>query len=303
MKKLSIIIVTYNSGKDIYDCIDAIRKHADIESEALELIVVDNNSPQCEQMFANITERYGNSISLVRNTRNGGYGQGNNIGIRMAQAPYVMIMNPDVRLIHPMIRKALLYMDKHPHTGIYGMQQMMGNGTKSLNSFNCTHCMNGYLRIVLTAIANRTGWFWPSCMYVSGSCFIIRKKEFETAGLFDETIFMYGEEDDIFMRMKAQGMTTYFDRHVRYAHLTDNRPLDIETEKKVMESVIRINEKHGWSAYRTLKNAIRETNMLLWRGRISKALGRDHGNTRFWLQWRTYLRQRIKDIILQGLSQ
>ena len=162
--------------------------------------------------------------------------------------------------------------------------------------------MNGYLRIVLTALANRTGWFWPSCMYVSGSCFIIRKKEFETAGLFDETIFMYGEEDDIFMRMKNLGMKTFFDRHSRYAHLTDNRPLNFETEKKVIESVIKINEKHGWSADRTLKNAIRETNMLLWRERISKALGKDHGTTEFWQQWRNYLRQRRKDVYSQGLS-
>lgn len=302
MKKLSIIIVTYNSEKDIYDCIDAIRKHADIECEELELIVVDNNSPQCEQMFATITQRYGNIITLVKNTCNGGYGQGNNIGIRMAQAPYLMIMNPDVRLTHPMMKKVLAYMDSHPQTGIYGMKQLLGNGSMSLNSFNCTHHMNGYLRIVLTAIANRTGWFWPSCMYVSGSCFIIRKKEFETAGLFDETIFMYGEEDDIFMRMKNLGMKTFFDHHSRYAHLTDNRPLNFETEKKVIESVIKINEKHGWSADRTLKNAIRETNMLLWRERISKALGKDHGTTEFWQQWRNYLRQRRKDVYSQELS-
>lgn len=295
MKRLSIIIVTYNSEKDIYDCIGAIRKHADIPREELEVIVVDNDSQQCDNMFATITKRYGDSIILTRNTCNGGYGQGNNIGIRMAQSPYIMIMNPDVRLTQPIMKRALQYMDSHPDTGIYGMQQVMGNGTLSLNSHNCTHRLNGYLRIMLTAIANRTGWFLPSCMYINGSCFIIRKREFETAGLFDESIFMYGEEDDIFMRMKAIGMKTVFDRHSHYAHLTDERPLSMATEKKVIESVIKVNAKNGWSPKRTLTNAIRETNMLLWRENLREMIGRGKGNAAFWQEWREYLRQRRRE--------
>ena len=35
MKRLSIIIVTYNSEKDIYDCINSIRQWTDIPTEAL----------------------------------------------------------------------------------------------------------------------------------------------------------------------------------------------------------------------------------------------------------------------------
>ena len=44
MKRLSIIIVTYNSEKDIYDCLDSIKQYSDINAEELEIIVVDNNS-------------------------------------------------------------------------------------------------------------------------------------------------------------------------------------------------------------------------------------------------------------------
>ena len=44
MKRLSIVIVTYNSEKDIFDCVKSIQKYADIPLSEIELIVVDINS-------------------------------------------------------------------------------------------------------------------------------------------------------------------------------------------------------------------------------------------------------------------
>lgn len=82
MKKVSIIIVTYNSEKDIYDCVSAIKKHADIPLCEIELIIVDNNSKHTDTMFANLRDQWGNDIITIKNTRNGGYGQGNNLGIK-----------------------------------------------------------------------------------------------------------------------------------------------------------------------------------------------------------------------------
>ena len=96
-KKLSIVIVTYNSEKDIFDCISSIYKHNDIDEQDLEVIVVDNNSPNGKAMFRQLNKQFGNRITLFGNDHNGGYGQGNNVGIRLASSPVVMIMNPDVR--------------------------------------------------------------------------------------------------------------------------------------------------------------------------------------------------------------
>lgn len=80
MKKLGIIIVTYNSEKDIYDCIGSIKKWADIPQDEIELIIVDNNSAGCDTMFERLKTMW-DGIVLIKNSTNGGYGQGNNIGI------------------------------------------------------------------------------------------------------------------------------------------------------------------------------------------------------------------------------
>ena len=70
MKKVSIVIVTYRSEKDIYDCLASLFKWADISREYLEVIVVDNNSPEVERMFCGIRERYGDEIILINNSKN-----------------------------------------------------------------------------------------------------------------------------------------------------------------------------------------------------------------------------------------
>ena len=106
MKRLSIVIVTYKSEEDIYDCLQSIWQYNDIPNEDLEVIVVDN-SPESEMMFSKLRELYKNDIVLIHNTHNGGYGQGNNVGIKQAKAPTIMIMNPDVRLCQPIFRTAL----------------------------------------------------------------------------------------------------------------------------------------------------------------------------------------------------
>ena len=105
MKKVSIIIVTYNSEKDIYDCVDSIQSHTDIPKKEIELIIVDNCSREPEPMFVRLKQQWGEDIILIENTQNGGYGQGNNVGIRRATAPVILIMNPDVRLLEPFFLK------------------------------------------------------------------------------------------------------------------------------------------------------------------------------------------------------
>ena len=105
MITLSVIILTHNSENDIYQCLESVYQHNDIGKE-LEVIIVDNQSTNFASMRDGIVQRYPQVI-ITQNTHNGGYGQGNNVGIRMAQAPIIAIMNPDVRITHPIFKEML----------------------------------------------------------------------------------------------------------------------------------------------------------------------------------------------------
>ena len=297
MKLLSIIIVTYNSEKDIYDCLDSIKRYSDINAEELEIIVVDNNSSQAETMFKEIRHRFGHDILLIKNTQNGGYGQGNNIGIRKATAPVILIMNPDVRLMEPIFQTALQAFESDNRLGIYGMKQMLASNIPSSNSFGCTYMMNGYLATILTAFGNRTDTYFPRCMHFSGSCFFIRKQMFEQIGLFDEENFMYGEEDDINYRMKQQfGICQKYNRHLHYIHLSQGRRPSLDYEKKLLDVAIVNNEKKGYPRRKTIINRLRNANMQYWREWVRVKMGKqDHALFDVLLAYRQHLIQILNE--------
>lgn len=296
MKRLSIIIVTYNSEKDIYDCINSIRQWTDIPTEALELIVVDNNSRDTDAMFAQLRELYGNDIVLIKNTRNGGYGQGNNMGIRQATAPVILIMNPDVRLMEPVFQTALDAFDQWKDLSIYGMKQMLSATVPSNNSFCCAYTVNGYLQTIMTSIGNRFDYYLPRYMHFSGSCFFIRKEMFEQVGLFDETIFMYGEEEDIHYRMRKSGFKQMiYNPKLHYIHLTKEREPNLAYETKLLDVAIEHSRKKGYDVSKTIKNRLRNNTILLLREKVLVFLGKkDKRQMNLLKEFRKEITKRLK---------
>lgn len=257
MKRISIIIVTYNSEKDIYDCLDSIKDHADIPLEEIELIIVDNNSREPQSMFESLRQLWGEDIICIENKANGGYGQGNNIGIRISTAPVLLIMNPDVRLLTPFFKKALDAFSTNNELVMYGAKQMLSSTVPSKLGYDCTIFMNKYLYLLLTTIGNAFDIYISKYMYLSGSCFFIRKSKFEQVGLFDEEVFMYGEEYDIHYRLKeAFGPHFVYDRSLQYIHLIKDRKLSLKYEEALLKVGIFHYSKKGLSVRKYLKNSL-----------------------------------------------
>ena len=277
MKKVSIIIVTYNSEKDIYDCINSIIENSDIPLAEIELIVVDNNSTGCDTMFKKLKTLWGEDIVLIKNSSNGGYGQGNNMGIRQSSAPVVLVMNPDVRLVCPIFKKAIDLFSKDKSLCMLGMKQWLTLEDPSTNSFTCTYMMNGYLSTILSALCTRLDIYIAKYMHFSGSCFFINKAMFEAIGLFDESVFLYGEEDDIHYRLmhRFKECKMVYDKSLKYLHLTKERQPDIKYEKTLIDVAVIQNKKKGYDERITLKNRLRCINLQIFRERLRIMFGKN----------------------------
>ena len=277
MKKVSIIIVTYNSEKDIYDCITSIIENSDIPLAEIELIVVDNNSTGCDTMFKKLKTLWGEDIVLIKNSSNGGYGQGNNMGIRQSSAPVVLVMNPDVRLVCPIFKKAIDLFSKDKSLCMLGMKQWLTLEDPSTNSFTCTYMMNGYLWTILSALCTRLDIYIAKYMHFSGSCFFINKAMFEAIGLFDESVFLYGEEDDIHYRLmhRFKECKMVYDKSLKYLHLTKERQPDIKYEKTLIDVAVIQNKKKGYDERITLKNRLRCINLQIFRERLRIMFGKN----------------------------
>ncbi len=86
---VSIIILNFNAGELLLNCIDSLTK---LTYQNTELIVVDNVSTDnsqnhCKEKFS--------QIKLIQNEKNVGYCGGNNIGIKNANGEFIIILNPD----------------------------------------------------------------------------------------------------------------------------------------------------------------------------------------------------------------
>ena len=86
---VSVIILNYNAGELLLDCVESVRKS---EYDNLEILVVDNISSdnsqkKCKEKFPD--------IKLIQNEKNFGYCEGNNVGIRNAKGEFIAILNPD----------------------------------------------------------------------------------------------------------------------------------------------------------------------------------------------------------------
>ena len=252
-KKISIIIVTYNSEKDIYDCLSSVFQYNDI-GDALEIIVVDNCSSHYEEMRQKIQQLYGDKVIVVSNTQNGGYGQGNNVGIQLASAPIIAIMNPDVRLIMPIFKKAIETLEKK-NTIMCGGKQLYSKDRAAL-SFDTSFLLPPLIRFVVRYWGIKTDHYLYKYMFLQGAFFFIRTEEFKSIGCFDENIFMYGEEFDIHQRLLKKFPKKRFAylKNYKYLHLAGDRDFSENSYKTYLQSMIYIMQKIGTSPVFFLKN-------------------------------------------------
>ena len=249
MKQLSVIILTYNSEKDIYACLESVYQHNDI-GEGLEVIVVDNQSQDFATMQQTIAQRYPEVI-ITQNTHNGGYGQGNNVGIRIAQAPVVAVMNPDIRLMQPIFGAALQALQADT---IMCAGKQMHTPTQLGWSYAFDYNAMSYLQVPLRNIYKRFDYYDYRHMHLSGAFFFIQKACFEQIGMFDEQIFMYGEECDIHLRLrKAFPKKKIQFLSIPYLHLSAERPFEEKRYRQLLNDDLYVCRKHGLSVSHYLR--------------------------------------------------
>jgi GT2 family glycosyltransferase len=219
---LSVIIVCYKSDEFIQGCIDSILTYSDLDPEKLEIIVVDNSPKDyAEQSFANLRKTFGlKNLRLIHNSHNGGYGQGNNIGIRASNGKYLCIMNPDVNLVEPIYSRVLKRFAENADLAMFGGRQL---GGMNLSFYLKPEYEFRLITRFLTLFLNKLHCYHNRYMYLSGAFLFIDRAKFEEIGFFDENIFLYYEEPDITRRFAARNYQSCFDKSMPYRHLIEGR--------------------------------------------------------------------------------
>jgi len=260
--ELSIVIVS--SRRDtLKTCLKSIYEAK--TKLSLEIIVVDNASIGSE---VNGLKNDFKSVKFIRRDENGGFGENNNLGMRIAVGRYVLLLNDDTKIIQENIFDEMLnWMDKNPKVGVSGcalmnpdMKSLQGSGGYFPTLFRVFAWWSflddiPFLDRLIKPYHPLHGWspFYKGDRYfmephkqdwVTGAFYLMRKKALDKVGLFDEDFFLYVEEVDLSYRFTKSGWEIWYLpqwRIVHYGQMTTGSERAILDELK---NLILFYEKH-----------------------------------------------------------
>lgn len=233
--KISIIIVTYKSENYMPECLQSIYENNDLKKDELEIVIVDNSSENDHQKLLMVISGFNKlPLKIIHNNKNGGYGQGNNLGIKEAKGTIINIMNPDVLLTKPIFSEVVSKF-KDKNLALLGGKQI---GRRDISFYIRQEFDFFIFTMPLNLLLNKINVYREKYMFLSGAYLFIDKQKFEEIGLFDEVFFMYNEESDITKRFLQKKYRTEYDSSLIYKHLIDDRPHD---EKAISKEHIKSN--------------------------------------------------------------
>lgn len=222
---LSVVIVTWNSEKDIRACLNSIQLNSLPEKE---VIVIDNNS---QDRTTEIIEAEFPDIRLVKNRKNFGYARANNQGILLSQGRYILLLNPDTKLETDVLTPMIDFMEKNPQVGSLGPKVLNPDGSiqQSVRQFpNYEILLWEFLLLSRLFPKNRRlgkwrmGYFdYNSLTEVDqpmASCLLIQRAALAKIGLMDERFPFYFNDVDLSLRLKQAGYKAFFFPNARVWH-------------------------------------------------------------------------------------
>src|SRR5262245_49760794 len=122
---VDIVIVNWNSRSLLRECLAALDQSDN--PERLNIIVVDNASSDGSTGGLAVKRV---RIDLVLNDENRGFAAACNQGARRGAAPFLLFVNPDVRVKHDTVAKPVRYLDDPAHSdvGVLGIQLLDSEG-------------------------------------------------------------------------------------------------------------------------------------------------------------------------------
>ena len=207
MRRVSIIIVTYNSESCVGDLLDSL-----VGSGADTIVVVDNGST--DSTVEVVESRDG--VRLVRST-NVGYSGGINQGVRAA--PYAdayLVLNPDLTAGRGLVAELVKALDE-PGVGMTAPRVVDDDGRRQ-NSLRREPSILRAIGLNWTGIGLFSEYVAGDEAYatardadwVLGAALMFSRACYDAIGPWDESFFLYSEETDFCLRARDAGWRTRY---------------------------------------------------------------------------------------------
>jgi len=188
---ISTIIVNFNTAQRLGACLTSLT--AAFEGKG-DVIVVDNaSSDESVSMVA----RDFPWVKLIVNEQNVGFGRANNQALKRCRGEYVYFLNPDTVVQPGAFRPMMNFMASHTDVGLAGTRIVNPDGSDQ-SSVEKRYPGQKRTKTELAGLPGDIAW-------VLGASMIARRPILETLGGFDDRFFLYGEEQDLCLRIRRAG--------------------------------------------------------------------------------------------------
>lgn len=188
---ISIIVVSYNTSDVIGPCLESVFLRSNITRE---VFVVDNASTDGSAAFIQANFPF---VNGVFNQQNVGFAAANNQVLPLCRGRYILFLNPDTKLHINAIENMISYMNDNPHIGLSGCNIVYPNGHPQW-SISYQYPGQRYTSGELEGLPG-------SIACVLGAAMIAQSELIKDIGGFDEDFFLYGEDQDLCLRIRKSG--------------------------------------------------------------------------------------------------
>ncbi|WP_425097878.1 glycosyltransferase family 2 protein [Tropicibacter sp. S64] len=232
MPKLLTVLLNYRTPEMTIRAAEAALLA--LEGMAAELVIVDNASGDGSFERLQDAARDWPGVRVIQSGWNGGFGAGNNVGIRAGlsdgtKPDYVYLLNSDAFPARDAVRLLLEHLESHPEAGFAGSYIHGEAGDPHITAFRFPSVwseLEGAARfgpisralkgkavpLPMPEATQRVDW-------LAGASLMMRQSVLDEIGLFDETFFLYFEETDLCLRAARAGYETHYVRTSEVAHI------------------------------------------------------------------------------------
>ena len=208
-----IIILIYNGKQWIEACLNSVLKTDYLN---FKVIVIDNDSSDGGADY--IVSRFPEA-ELIRNKKNYGFAEGNNIGIRIALArgaDYIVLLNQDTKVDENWLSNMVDVMRSDDSLGILSPMQYNYNGAEFDINFD-----NNIIRRYTDYYEDKNENNIKDLYFVNeniGAAILLSANMLKKIGLIDALYFTYGEEYDLCRRAIFFGYKVGFTTKAKIYH-------------------------------------------------------------------------------------
>jgi N-acetylglucosaminyl-diphospho-decaprenol L-rhamnosyltransferase len=274
---VTVLIITYNAGDWILHCLEGLAAQSDFHFTAM---LVDNASTD-GSLEAIPAYPW---LKIVRNRENMGFAAANNQAAKLAETPWIALLNPDAIPAPDWLAQLHAATDAHPEYAVFGSTQRQLHDPHLADGFGDQVCygipFRSYYGARMDALPTADREVFSPC----GASALYRRDVFLQLGGFDARFFCYCEDVELGFRLQAAGY-----RCLQLRHALVNHAGSALTGKRSDFSTYHGFRNRFWMAAKHLPFRVLVMHLLLTKLLFYQALFRGQGRSA-WRGWRDGMR-------------